>query len=360
MRTTMVRGRFPGPAACAMAGALTLTACDHQPLGVANGTTSSGSGAPTGSSGSSGGGSGSTSSASGASSSSGGQPVACKWDAPFGEPEPVVIVGFTDVNACDGHPCGTFYARLAPSLHTIYFGAKPPMSPLSCLLYQASGDGVNFSGAGLVSGLGVAKDHLFAHPTVDGMTLYFASEQDTISGHWRIFSASHENPAAAFKGAAQLGGGVNGLDGDMTDNQGPFVTVDGSELWQTSNRSPGQGFDIYWSTLNANGTWAAATPAKNLNWASDETAPVLSDDKLTIYFASDFMQKGVPAIWRAHRPNAAATDFDGAAKVSIPLPKDTNSMGDVPNWLSSDGCQLYLHREINGVMRIYRASRQPT
>ncbi|WP_437921574.1 OmpA family protein [Sphingobacterium sp. LRF_L2] len=69
----------------------------------------------------------------------------------------------------------------------------------------------------------------------------------------------------------------------------PAISADGKTLYFVSNRLGGfGGYDIYKSTLNSDGTWAAP---KNLgpqiNTPFDESAPYIHADSKTLYFTSD-------------------------------------------------------------------------
>lgn len=102
-------------------------------------------------------------------------------------------------------------------------------------------------------------------------------------------STKTSNGWAALK---NLGANVNGT---FTWESQPSISADGKTLYFASIRSENIGFDpnnptsdIYYSTLNSDGTWSKA---KNLgptiNTAGNEKSPFIHSDSQTLYFSSD-------------------------------------------------------------------------
>ncbi len=81
--------------------------------------------------------------------------------------------------------------------------------------------------------------------------------------------------------------------------------------------------------------------------------PVASDDDLTIYFSSARPGGlGANDIWMATRTNRSAS-FGAPRNVT-----EVNTTAlDYPDWLSSDGCRLYVSSDISGNSHVYVATR---
>jgi Tol biopolymer transport system component len=112
-------------------------------------------------------------------------------------------------------------------------------------------------------------------------------------------------------------------------------------------------YDIYRALWNGSSiTNVAAITALNSN-ANDES-PILSADKLTLYFASDRLGGHVFNIWTAHR-STTSDEF------SIPtlVPELNLSDEQIPGWLSPDNCRLYFISTSSGDYRVYVATRHP-
>ena len=85
--------------------------------------------------------------------------------------------------------------------------------------------------------------------------------------------------------------------------------------------------------------------------------PVVSADRLTLYFATertDAGTKGSFDIWVAHR-----TTVTGAFSTPTPLPELSSAAIETPGWLSADNCRMYLESDRLGTMDIFVATRQP-
>lgn len=184
--------------------------------------------------------------------------------------------------------------------------------------------------------------------SADGLTLWFGSNR---SGQIRIWVATRPSTLADF-GVPGLASGVNST-GDE-DGQ-PFVTVDGAEMWFSSTRAPNPNpptRDIWVATWSGS-VFANPVHVVQLSSAGQDWMPLLSDDRLTLYFMSDRGgpgTKGAFDIFTSHR-----------ATVNAPFPPPTlvdelNTAGeDGASWLSPDGCRLYF----NNLSGIFVATRQP-
>jgi hypothetical protein len=119
----------------------------------------------------------------------------------------------------------------------------------------------------------------------------------------------------------------------------PFAASDG-ELW-FAWRKPGIDSALHLRRAPRNGAgYGPPVPVTELDSPSEDNWPLLSTDKLTIYYSSlrtDGGARGKADIWRAQRHNPTAV-FDPPSNVN-----ELNSIAtDFVGWLSEDNCRLYL------------------
>jgi hypothetical protein len=109
----------------------------------------------------------------------------------------------------------------------------------------------------------------------------------------------------------------------------PWLSKDGTRLYYDVGDSTFLGVaDRSGSTL---GTLKQILPVSGY-------AATLSEDELTLYFAQD-ADNGQGDVFIARR--AAITDLFGAG---TPVSAVNTTSHEVPDWISNDGCRLYLHR----------------
>jgi hypothetical protein len=144
----------------------------------------------------------------------------------------------------------------------------------------------------------------------------------------------------------------------------PFVTTDGKNLLFDAIEPSGSRQVIYEAKTSIPGVFGDAPAVRDeLTSASgrDSTHPVMSKDKLAIYFASNRGKASADIgdfdIFVAMRATETAA-FDGA----LPLQGvSISSAADMPSWISPDQCTLYFFsdRAATSQTQIYKATRQP-
>lgn len=148
----------------------------------------------------------------------------------------------------------------------------------------------------------------------------------------------------------------------------PFLTSDGSELFFSSTRNSDAGqFQIYRSSLNSDGVANDPVPVPELDVSGENGYPVLSQDGLTMYFAST---RPCPTTARYQlRPYVTSRPTRDDPFDAGPLPVDpfggsptpastcvsTAMTTAYPGWLSTDGCRLYFDTDMYGLADIYVA-----
>jgi Tol biopolymer transport system component len=185
----------------------------------------------------------------------------------------------------------------------------------------------------------------------DGLALAFASNRAAGEG-LHIYVSTRSSTLGIF-GSPSLFAGVNSANTADNDDT-PFFTADGSELWFTSDRAAGAGSSDVYRASRIGGGFGNPMLVPELNSASTEFSPVLTADKLTVYFSSNRDGSGHFDIYTSHRSNVA----DGFPAPTV-VTEINSTVNDFPEWISSDNCRLYLRSDRSGGGDIYVAVRHP-
>jgi Tol biopolymer transport system component len=173
--------------------------------------------------------------------------------------------------------------------------------------------------------------------TADGLNLFFESYRGVAGG--RLYSTTRASAASDFSPPMVIPN-IGATNPNASDVQ-PYVTPDGTTLYFASDRGNGR-YDLFRATRSTDaGQFEAAKPIGSLNSAFDEIVPVVSSDELTIYFGSDRNAPGARGfdIYMARRASKDAEFGD-----VTPVTELNSGNSEFPNWISPDGCTIYLHR----------------
>ena len=272
--------------------------------------------------------------------------LGCDPTAKFGSPMPVDGLAATGVDELS--------ARLSPDELTVYFTRTVVGGDFN--LYAAR-RAVITDKFGTLAPITLAESPSNdMHPTVssDGLALWFESIRLANTGA-RIYISTRGSVLGEF-GGADLAGVVNETDPTQNDGQ-PFVTADGKELWLSSSRGSTSGDSNLWRSVRVGGAFTDPVPVPELSSASTDWLPMLSADRLTVYFASDRPGTGTKGgfdIWTAHR-----TAVDDGFQAPVVAEELNTSADDYPSWLSADNCRMYLTSRTSGTDDIYLATRPP-
>lgn len=268
-------------------------------------------------------------------------PEKCDSMAKFAEPTLVAGLGRAGFN--EGVP------RLSPDELTIYFSGGLP-STLSDL-YVAHRSSLQDE---FLSPVALEAQNSAAHefdPTVssDGLQLWFSSEGS--DGRRQLYSSIRSSLHVEFSRPG-LAVGVNSSGPGASHEGQPYVTAKEEELWFTSTREDSSSWDIWYATKTPAG-FAAPVNVRELNSSSEDYLPMLSADRLTVYFSSDRRERGKLDIWSSHR--SIVTDGFPPPRLVEEL---NSNMTDYPGWLSADACRIYFTSNRRGDADIYMATRQ--
>jgi len=277
--------------------------------------------------------------------------AACDLTKPFGTPALVTSLntGFIEIDVWLTDDSRTAYVA---STRTDLGGLG------SYDIYVASRAGATGDFGAMTPLAGINSANADRRPVLspDRLTLFFSSNRPAGDGGTgtNIWVVTRPNALADF-GTPGLLSGANSAATDFPDS----VSADGKMLYLDS--AVGASRDIYVRDLT---TTNPATPVTELNSTSSDAFAVISSDGRTVYFATSRPLPGTAAdaavktdfdVWVAHRAAATGT-FSNLA----PVPELNTTSEDAPNWLSPDGCTIYLSSDrtaLAGNRHIWAASK---
>lgn len=277
-------------------------------------------------------------------------PSSCAWDAPFNAP--VQLAGIP-TDAIEGHP------SLSPNELTIYFhgfGGSLSDSGNDNLFVATRSSQTDPFGAPSKLPISTNGPDENASVSSDGTTLYYDSTAPDAgaSAMW----VAQKNSSAVFGSQHPLGSPPASPQAGITVSDGqPFITADNAELWFTSKGDAGTGAVNIFSSLLSGGLFALPTEQAMLNSSASDYAPLLSFDRLTVYFASARPGGGggMDDIWRSHR--STVTD---AFPMPSPVTELNSSSDEFGGWLSADNCRIHFESKRNdNLNHIFIATRSP-
>lgn len=178
----------------------------------------------------------------------------------------------------------------------------------------------------------------------------------TPSGDVLVFSRAATYPRDLY--VATAGGGEftawNLANANSAgDDAEPYLSSDGTSLLFTSKREGSYINRIYRAAF---GGADAGPPVliDELSAGGSAFAPVLSADGNSIYFSSDRDTPGSSAIYVSTKKTGGTF----GEPVLVPTINASPAMDDRPNWISPDGCRLYMHSTRgDGRSRVYVAAK---
>lgn len=257
-----------------------------------------------------------------------------------------------------------------PTLNSAADDSTPRLSPDELTVYLASTRPGHLGGGSIYLAKRASKAAAFDAPTLapvintNGGLVYHPAPtgdllriflQVTGGGPTDLYLAMRASIAVEFGTPAPLAN-VNSGGSEFI----PFVTPDGTSLYFSSNR--GGSFLLYQS-LAAGAAYGTATLVPGLgsgNNSAVDTAPVLSADLLSIYFASTRIDAGSNAYDLFVARRTTPTGTFATPTLVTELNAANAGASDVPSWLSADGCRLYMTSDrASGTFDVYLATRTP-
>jgi Tol biopolymer transport system component len=263
----------------------------------------------------------------------------CDPSQPFGTP--TLVPGI--YGGIGNDVCG----RFSRDERTIYFASDRSGSAGAFALYAATRPMVTaaFDAPTLIGGeLASVGENQCPTTTPDGLTMYFESSR---TGNYQIWETTRDTLTSPWLRPRTL-------DTIDSGNQvgGPYV-VPGGALYYHIRLSTQ--FKIYRAD-----SLGSISNLSGPDSGIDDVRPVVTEDELTMYFASRRVDPGGSSqggldIWVATR-KSVDDDFGAPSVV-----QDVNTgQDDEPDWISPDGCRLYLDRFTDSILsRIYVAQKPP-
>jgi len=129
-----------------------------------------------------------------------------------------------------------------------------------------------------------SSDDAIAHTSPDGLELYFYSERPGGYGSGDLYVARRQTTHDDWGPPVNLGPTVNSPRGDW----GPYLSVDGLTLFFASDRPGGYGSIDIWVTTRTttDADWSAPVNlGSTVNSSAEEIYPAISADGLQLYFS---------------------------------------------------------------------------
>ncbi|MFT3835878.1 MAG: hypothetical protein QM723_02640 [Myxococcaceae bacterium] len=176
--------------------------------------------------------------------------------------------------------------------------------------------------------------------TADGLTLYFESYRLMYPHIYSATRATTSDPWSNVQLVAELD--FPAIHYDFS----AYVSADGEEIWFTSDRPdgnlPGDMLEL-WFSVKQNGVFTTPKHAAQIGSTYNEGYPVLSADRLTLYFASDRLTATMPfGGWKIFKATRASLSDDFAAPELVSEIASTQYIEYMPAFVSADGCRLYV------------------
>jgi hypothetical protein len=240
----------------------------------------------------------------------------------------------------------------APSLSadglTLIFGADQPGVNEHIFVATRTSRDAAFSAASLLNGINSDASEGTPFSSTDGLTLYFYSTREGGQGDRDLWTSSRAAPDAAFTTPVLLGG-----VGSPAADHLPWISANELSLLFASARG-GDAGDVWAAQRTARAAaFSSPAPLEEINTNANEGRAVLSNDGLTIIFASDREGgQGTQDLWMATRETSDARFAPAVNLVALNSPAL-----DQDPFLSADGTELLFASSRGDQSALYRAIR---
>jgi Tol biopolymer transport system component len=179
----------------------------------------------------------------------------------------------------------------------------------------------------------------------DGLTIYFASARTPTLGGNDIWMATRASRTAAWTGLTHV------VELSSASADGAATQADARTIVIDTDRAGATMLDIYIATrATPNAAWDTPQPIAPLNTGDNDGNPMLSADKLTIYF--DSIRTGDNEVFAATRTSA-----NGAFGAAAPIMELSSANADTDPWISPDSRTMYFTSNRDGTQRLWQTTR---
>jgi hypothetical protein len=199
----------------------------------------------------------------------------------------------------------------------------------------------------IVAELSTAENETTPEVTYDGLTLFFAATRAGGLGGRDVWVSTRPSRAAAW------GIPVPVTELNTAATEAATASTDSlAMVMETDRGAPGLAIDVYLATRASPGMpWGAPAPLDEVNQPMfNEGNPMLSADRLTLYFDSD--RSGDRDLYVATRTSATAP-FSPPTVIGELTAADL----DTDPWISPDGRLLLFTSVRDGVSKLWQSTR---
>lgn len=250
--------------------------------------------------------------------------LACNLDAPFGSIAPLDSVNTSGDDSAlrltaDGL-YGVFQSNHSTSSYDLYATSRP--SPTSA-----------FGALTPLSTIVSTQDDTDPTLSSDGLTIYFASNRN---GSFDLFTATRSNVSLPFTTPKSLS--IN----TGADETQPYLAND-HDLYFSKLSTTSSTFDVFHTVISSGNVSTPSFVAGVNSTDSDDDAPAVTPDGLTMYFASG--RNGAQFDIFVSKRASTSTEF-GAPTTVNELNDPTKD--DRPSYISADGCTILFESNRTG------------
>lgn len=130
-----------------------------------------------------------------------------------------------------------------------------------------------------------------------------------------------------------------------------YLNDDKSTVFYDQRKEAPDAGGLYFAKVLDPGDWDTPALIGPQFHGLGDNSPVLARDQLTLYFSGQ-RNSASPEVMKTTRPTTAAAWSDPAIVASV-----SSDQTDAPNWISADGCRLYLTSDSHGNDDLYVATR---
>ncbi len=276
-----------------------------------------------------------------------GPPLTCKAGTPFPTGTPVALAGDHSVEG----------ARFSADQNTGYLALCPADgTKTGCDLYQSPWSETTHTFGQFIDMAISAPGFYDSYPTLtpDTQHLLFSSRR---GGSTEIYLATAVDGIFAAEGVQPLAVAATNATTKFVASNEPTALGDGLTIYFSASYGSADGSNELFRSTGGPPAYGPLETLTSLSAPGNDNAPVVTDDELEIFFASDrasatssFDALDIYTATRATKTDAFG-DIQLVSSLSTPFT-------DYPLWISPNGCDLYyINKDGAQVATLYAAHR---
>jgi len=253
---------------------------------------------------------------------------------PFGQPQPIDLLGQAEDCALTGDMLELFFASGRSSNEELWYATRPAI-------------GMPFGAPSLVPGVNSTATEATPEISRDGLTLWLASDRPGSTGV-DVWIAQRSTRTSAWSQPV--------LVPELNTAQNDYPSAAGGDRHMViqTDRTGTAAEDLYLSSRpDLTSPWSLPVPITEVNSASSEYNGALDASARVLLFASSRPGgEGSYDLYVSTRPDLAA-----AWSLPQPIAELNTSSDDSDPWISSDGHDIYFASSRGGTLVLYHATR---